>query len=253
MNYLKGLGIAILLTSANMVTAVPVLQLGIGGGEYDTATQTIVTSANTFTLYAYAHATGNKAIDLTETHYISVALVDNESGKVGPDAPSGGIGSFDFTGASCISGSTCTIDDMAYGTPPVEADGSVNTDPKDLSSHGIFETFFLEVGFLFSGQRTALVNTQDSPGSIPVVDSSGDLYFQAFNIDASLLRGGFGLHFDLYNSDVKLNGITDDTDVDKFAPFSHDAAFVPEPNSLALFSLGFIILGFVTFRKKQQL
>ena len=74
MKYFKVLASTLLFAVANLAYALPVLQLGIGGGVYDTSTETIVTTNPTFTLYAYGKATGGNAIDLTETHYISIAF-----------------------------------------------------------------------------------------------------------------------------------------------------------------------------------
>ena len=240
MKYFKVLASTLLFAVANLAYALPVLQLGIGGGVYDTSTETIVTTNPTFTLYAYGKATGGNAIDLTETHYISIALVDKIFGKVGPGAPAGGIGSFDFAGASCTgTGGACTIDDMAYGVPPMGSE--------DLPSHSIYETFFLEIDFVFSGDRTAGVNTQQIPGSDPAIVANGDLYFQAFEVDASFLLSSYQLHFDLYNTQYKNGSLN----LDHFAPFSHDAAFVPEPITFALMLLGLAGLGFNRSKRLQ--
>ena len=46
-------------------------------------------------------------------------------------------------------------------------------------------------------------------------------------LDVSGLPNGMGLHFDLYNETVKNLDIVD-IDVKDFAPFSHDAEYVPE-------------------------
>ena len=222
--------------------ALPVLQLGIGGGEYDSGTQTIVTQDPNFTLYAYGK-TGTSGVDTSIQHYISIAL----SPKTGPTAPAD-IGSFDFSGA-CGDG-TCEIGDMTFGTPPLEG-GSAETDSNDLASHGIFETFFVEIGFYFDpNHTTSTVNTQDYPGFVPTdLGSGGDLYFMAFEVDASNLLSGYELHFDLYNQKVKNGRYGENWGVDDFAPFSHDAAYVPEPGSLALMALG--LLGFRFGRRKR--
>ena len=185
--------------------AVPTLQLGIGGGEYDLLSETIVTSDHSFTLYDYGHATGNKAIDTSEKHYISIALTPQTGPATEP------FGSFDF------GGTPYDITDMVYGNPPIEA--ALGHDPGDLASHGVFDTFSLEFEFYFpASMTTASVNTEDDPGHVPT-GSGSDLYFQSFNVDVSNLLPGFGLHFDLYNTDYKSYG---DIDMDNFAPYSGD-------------------------------
>lgn len=223
----------------NSAYAIPTLQLGIGGGFYDLATETIVTSSTSFTLYAYAKATGNKAIDLNEDHFISIAL----SPQIGPvEVP---FGSFTFAGSSYDISSP----DVIFGNPPLEDDP--DRDPGDLAEHGQFPTFYVEHSFKFSGLTTEQVNTQDSPSHTPTSMSGGSLYFAEFEVDVANLLAGFGLHFDLYNTKRK-NG---DLDIKNFAPFSHDAATtlqvtpVSEPSTQVLLLLG--LLGLIKTSHRQ--
>ena len=222
--------------------AVPTLQLGIGGGFYDTESQSIATHANTFTLYAYGKATGSKAVKTTDSHFISVAITP----KIGP-APTN-FGSFTFAG------NTYDVGDLVYGNPPLEE--HLDHDPGDLSPHGIFNTFFLEVQFFFSGsQKTSLTNTQNSPSYTPVAGSGTDLFFMGFQVDVSNMLQGFDLHFDLYNDKIRSNG---DIDVSNFAPFSHDATTirlyepVPEPDALTLLLAALAMKGLQRLRAARQ-
>ena len=235
-----GIFTAALTFFAHAALAVPTLQLDIIDGVYDTTTQTIVSTGDTFTLLAILTPSGNDDISalLDDTYYISSALtpsVDTDTN----------LGSFDFDGTTYD-----VTADMVYGVPPLES--NLFQDPGDLSTHGIFPTYFTETGFQFDpNMMTATYNSQDDPGGL---DTSGTgSYYVAFEVDVSSLSPDHEIHFDLYNTVAK-----DGTDIDKddFAPFSHDAESgpgpggpgpgpgpgIPEPSTLLLFGAGLLAL-----------
>jgi len=172
------------------------------------------------------------------------------------------------------------MNDVVYGVPPLEAnlehdEGDVSPhDAGDLSKHGVYPTLFIQHQFNFSTtQKTASVNTQDTPGYNPVSNPGDDLYYMLFDVDMSNLTGSFGLHFDLYNTTLAVTTVCvtppkpdgwkgkwkpapvctttpmGDVDINDFAPYSHDALMVPEPAPLLLLGLGLSVVYFSTRRR----
>lgn len=220
------------------VVAIPTLQLDIEGGYYDSANEDMVSESPQFNLYAYGNSNGTTGgggttteFDmLNTTYYLSIALTPTVDSALD-------LGSIDINGSTYSATS-----DFTYGTPPFSA-----TANPDLTHGGYFDTYYLELAFNFDAAMTAsLVNTETDGGLTP--DTSGtDMFFIPFLIDMTNLAGGYNLHFDLYTT-ADRNGEIIRGD---FAPYSHDASTnVPEPASLALFSIGLLGLGVISRRKK---
>ena len=227
------LGVAAALAPAPAL-AIPTLQLNTSGGTYDTTTETIVAPGTSFTLYAYLSPDEGNA--LADTYYISAAVAPS----IGPAA--GAYGSFTFDGVV-----TQITTDMIYGTPPLE-EALAETDPGDIASHGIYETYFREFAFTFSeANRTNAFDTMEAPGQTPApyTGTGPSMYWAAFTVDTSGVDPSYRIHFDLYNA--ALASSTGDVDITQFAPFSHDAESglppaIPEPGTLCLAAGGALAL-----------
>jgi len=235
---------ALVATRAN---AVPSLQLDIFGGHYDTTTETIVADSNSFSVYAYLVPASSSL--LTDTYYLSMALVP-------PTSVPGNYGSFTYNSTVMnVTGS------MTYGTPPLDTVlAGASYDPGDLPKHGVYPTYFYEQSFKFSSSpQSALYNTAEHAGWGPQTGTG--MYYAKFDINISGLSAGHGIHFDLYNEKLvekcKKNTCTaTDIDVNQFAPFSHDAEGnttpVPEPETYAMLLAGLGLMGFVIRRRRGR-
>jgi hypothetical protein len=222
--------------------------------------ETIFATSNPFTLYALNQGAGGG------TFYVSMALVP----KLAP--PGGDFGSFkyalDSDNSGTVNGSeswqtVLVSGDMTYGTAPLELLSSIQGwDAGDLAKHGIFETYFIEVGFSFNDAlKTTPYNSADGSTTGLTADPSGTMLFMPFLLDLSGLDLDYALHFDLYNTQTKTlvenlgkgqKVELTDVDVNGFAPFSHDAQSgnrVPDGGTTLLL-LGVALAGLSTFTRK---
>ena len=229
--------VAALLLPAT-ASALPLLQLSIGGGVYDDATDTTISTSPIFTLYAYlTPPTGDAATIadlLDDTYYIAAALTPRLTSATD-------IGSFVYQGTT-VNATT----DMVYGQPPIETLGDHGG---DLPGHGVYDTYFKEFAFTFNGALTTAINVENTVGTTPVATPDGTMYYMAFQIDTSNLSPDYQVHFDLYSKN-------DDFEIKNFAAISHDAGsgeftHAPEPSSVILLGTGALALA-LHYRRRRS-
>ena len=213
-----------LLVISGQVFAIPDLQLDIVDGVYvGGSEESVITTDPTFTLRALLK-------DSPASNYrVSVALE--------PHFPSEPVTPPDF-GSFSVDGTTYSISDMLWGTPPPNFG--------DLPSHGVFDAYYLELDAFFSASTTvAAYNVQD--GST----GPGTLMYDDFLFDVTGLLPGYQLHFDFYEYEPYQQGKKTKAVIRK-VPFSHDAGTdvtnVSEPGVLALLGLGLIGVGLTRHR-----
>lgn len=232
--------VLLLAGTANTAFALPALQLGGDGTTawaYDNSDQTWVTTAESFTLNAYANCDGYQP-DCDAEHgqyawdeagssmqYAYLVVAASPRTADGTDV-------FDIT----ISGATLV--DSGFGNPPLP-DGDQN----NLSPHGIYDTYFEIYEFRFDGQIGTIYDQQ--PGET----GSGDGFTESFGVTVDYLATGVGgLHFDLFT----VAGAQYDENnymLQAVAPYSHDAEYqVPAPGAAFLLGLG--LIGLAAMRKK---
>jgi len=136
--------------------------------------------------------------------------------------------------------------------------------PEASPPHGTYDAHHHLEGFRFDADDTAKAfNTKDHAGSHP--DPSGKkMHVASFDVDASNLAPGTGLHFDLFGGAPTDGNVTGPVTYNfanleriRFAPFSHDVAMVsganetvavPEPGTLAVFAAGLVALIILRWR-----
>lgn len=270
----RGVVFAAALMAAGPGLAIPQLQLGIAGATYDATTQTSVATANPFNLYAFLDPNGSSSVSslLADTYYISAALYRKDGASVSSTSASLGSFSYNLGGGAVPVAVTAG---MTYGTPPLDAMLAIG----GLPGHGVFPTYFSQIAFQFQSNKDVTPVDVQTNASLAGMDFSGGgggsgMYFKGLAIDVGNLDAAYGIHFDLYSATV-LNGSI--VDVNKFAPFSHDAqscggtitssgctsstggntstgGAVPAPGSAPLVALGLGVLaaGFVSRRRGQS-
>ena len=142
-----------------------------------------------------------------------------------------------FTIAPTGDSGALALVDSGFGTPPF-------SDKNSLPPHGIFDTYVEVYRVDFDSPGTVYNTEPGNPGD----QAPG--YIEFIDINLSALTGG--LHIDLFRCS---SGSVETSDCDiqqgtDFAPFSHDATYVPVPHAVWLFGSGLLGLAGIARRKK---
>lgn len=173
------------------VRAIPFLQLDASPALYDPSSETTISTANNFTLYAMVNS-------LTPSAGYTYALVAAiEPNQTTPAT----LGSF------VLNGSTIHVTgDMTPGNP-------------GLPPHGVYDTYYKEVVFNWSSATKFTdydVSLVGGNHSGPTASLTGNSLYVSFTVDVSNLAPGHELWFDLAEFDSAGNLVGK-------APFSHSA------------------------------
>jgi len=228
----KVLILLLVFLTATAAHALPALQLFIAGAEYDTRSQTWITTSNSFDLYVIsANTIRNDVI-------VSMAL-----GQTDNPADAG----------ITFGGNVISNSDWVYGYAPMDNDVS-NWSFDDIQRHNVFPTNFTEFNTGTYGVDQQVGSTLPNEfggywdpsqgGPIPGYVTVGEV--KTFHVEIEGLRRLTSVHFDAYT----LN--TDGT-INEMAPLFCDAGVLgmaPEPGTIALFGLGLLGVGGLSMRKR---
>lgn len=216
------LALACALLSGGAAHALPALQLYIDGATYDVATQTWTTTDSDFDVWVIGDGSKLPITDVT----LTVAVDSGETGSILLTPTTTSLVSDTSTpGVPVYDGQS------ADGAVPLFGDGS------SVPTHDIFGA-----GTSFYQWQLGDLAGADSPcGDFSVAFPTTLNKTCQINVYHVQVSGYSSVHFDAFGMDG-----TKGTK----APFSHDAALVPEPGAALLFGVGALLVSARTRRRQ---
>jgi len=224
--FIKSLLVAPLVLCASSAMAIPKYQIGDADGgvcdSYDLFTEDCLVTGE-FTLTSLVEGGAFLVIS-------TIPMDTSDNFTVAPSSDDNGALTEIWSGS---------------GAPPISDDNT-------LAPHGIFDTYAEVYAVSFD-------DPADGPGTVYNTQpgNEGDMadgFIEHITLNLSWLAEGTGIHLDLF---ACTRGTTIGADGDcyvsgqDFAPFSHDATYVPVPAAVWLFGSGLIGLVAVARRRKN--
>lgn len=239
-NFLFLFVVSLFLFFSGSAMAIPSLQLYIEDGEYDTGSETWVVNptSGSFILTAFAmdkdltDSNQGNAFEGDSTAAFLIASLTPKLDDTG--SPTDLYGTLGINGNS-YNEWTFGPDTIPEDIPTVLYEAYTDVGVDEIPDHGIFDTYYIIHPFLFEDSGDFIFDTQPPN---PDTEATKVGYRKNFNINLTGLNAELfeGVHFDLFTLDSESN-------LYKFAPFSHDAeSRVSEPGTMLLLGTGLILI-----------
>ncbi|MFT5506229.1 MAG: hypothetical protein ACI845_003696 [Gammaproteobacteria bacterium] len=246
--------VVVLIMFAVPLSAAPLLQLYVEGAEYDYDHESWVfepiDANDTITLWVIGNVDGPGGkgtihdVNVTFT-YADVDTVVNFN--LTPTRTDGLLG-FSDSSTPVDPAWVQTVDD---GSTPVMADGHT------LAPHDVYGAGWEWQQFALGDFSSTDSQIEDFIDTVPTVGSADPLVGQINAYEISIDGDVEDFHIDAFGFYENTNGGGKTQVKATFAPYSHDAGTginspVSEPSIFALFGLGFLGLGFCSFRRNRK-
>ena len=221
---------------ASSAMAVNVVQLGPAEGDTDAVYSDACTpdtwclGTDSFNIYLLDSSSQEPDVDNTDIVYLAFSAVPQSTDDTDL---------FDISPVDGLGASLGSAIDSGLGTPPIN-------DSNALAGHGIFPTYYEIYALTDANAWTAI---QDVPDTVSLVPGNEDGFVQEISMNLSGALPSGGIHIDAFICEE--DQIYGNCDVRRFAPFSHDATYVPVPAAVWLFGSGLLGLVGVARRRKN--